>query len=80
LQEFGYAKTRKNYLDKYKSRTTFYNYLKRLEKISNQIDLSSFYHLESFKIYKHFLKQFNIEPFFQQELNMGVQKNEHKTS
>jgi hypothetical protein len=61
LQRQGIAQTRKDYLAKYKSRQTWYNYLDILEGIGQFLDLKVISNLSSFKIHSYILGEFGID-------------------
>jgi len=70
LQEKGLAQTRKDYLESYRSRQTWYNYVKRLEKLAKQLDCSSLGNLTNIRIYSQILKKFGIETAYQTKLDL----------
>jgi hypothetical protein len=61
LQRQGIAKTRKDYLKKYKSRQTWYNYLDILEGLGQFLDLKAISSLSSFQIHSYILGEFGID-------------------
>ncbi len=60
LQRQGIAQTRRNCLEKYKSRQTWHNYLKTLKGIEKFLDLKIVSNLSSFKIHSFILNEFGI--------------------
>ena len=70
LQEFGLAGTRKQYLDRYKSRQTWYNYLNRLKGLQKHLDGGALQKLSNVKIHSHILEQFGITTASQEELDL----------
>ncbi len=79
LQTYGLAETRNRYLQRYKSRQTWYNYLKRLSKLQNNFDVKALSNITNIKIHSHILNQFGISTATQEELgldfNNQVSKN-----
>lgn len=71
LQERGLADTRKDYLTRYKSRQTWYNYLKRLIKLQEYFDWSALAKLDNVKIHNHILGHFGIITQVQQQLGLN---------
>jgi hypothetical protein len=76
LQKKGIAQTRKDYLEKYASRQTWYNYLGRLKKLESHLDLRAISNLNSFQIHSFILQALGIESRQQGELgfNKSVSK------
>jgi len=70
LQEKGLAKTRQDYLRRYKSRQTWYNYLGRLARLQKYFDWQELAKLDNVKIHKYILEQFGIISTYQQELGL----------
>lgn len=68
LQKNGLATTRKEFLDTFKSRQTWYNYQKRLEQLNKQINTSTLKNLDSHRIHSYILKQFGIDTTHQAKL------------
>lgn len=71
LQELGLAETRKSYLERYKSRQTWYNYLRRLKELQKHFDWSALGRLDNVKIHSFILQQFGIITETQQELGLN---------
>lgn len=71
LQKQGLADTRKAYLERYKSRQTWYNYLQRLKRLQEYFDWSALGKLDNVKIHNFILKQFGIITQTQQKLGLG---------
>jgi len=72
LQKRGIAQTRKDYLEKYASRQTWYNYLKRLKKLEGHLDLKAISNLSSFQIHSFILGALGIENCQQLELGLNT--------
>lgn len=70
LQTLGLAQTRKNYLEKYKSRQTWYNYLKRLKELEKHFDWTALSKLDNVKVHAHILGHFGISNKIQQQLDL----------
>lgn len=70
IQEKGLAKTRRDYLDRYKSRQTWYNYLKRLIDLQKNFNWQELGKLDNAKIHRFFLEQFGITTPIQDELGL----------
>jgi len=70
LQEFGLAETRNNYLKKYRSRQTWYNYLKRLKELEKHFDWTALSKSDNAKIHSYILACFGISNKIQQELSL----------
>jgi len=70
LQTFGMAQTRQNYLEKYKSRQTWYNYLKRLKELEKHFDWSALSRLDNVKVHAYILGHFGISNRIQQSLDL----------
>ena len=68
LQSSGLAETRKIYLEKYKSRQTWYNYLKRLKELEKHFNWSALSKLENVKVHSRILGHFGISNKIQQSL------------
>lgn len=71
LQERGLAETRHDFLKRYKSRQTWYNYVKRLERLQKYFDLSILGKLDSVKIHNFILEKFGIITQVQQTLGLN---------
>jgi len=71
LQRSGFAETRKDYLGRYRSRQTWYNYLRRLKELQKHFDWSALGQLDNVKIHSFILKQFGIITETQQELGLN---------
>ena len=67
LQDKQLAKTKRYYMKTY-SRKTWYNYMKRLEKLQEMIDFSSIKTTTSVEIHSHILKNFGIKSSTQTKL------------
>ena len=70
LHNFGLAETRKRYLENYKSRQTWYNYLKRLKELEKHFDWTALSRLDNVKVHSYILEQFGISNRFQQQLEL----------
>ncbi len=70
LQGQGLAETRKDYLLRYKSRQTWYNYLGRLKRLQEHFDWSALAQLDNVKIHNYILGQFGIMTQTQQQLGL----------
>ncbi|MBT4209585.1 MAG: hypothetical protein HOE19_01575 [Candidatus Komeilibacteria bacterium] len=71
LQAYGLAETRSRYLQRYKSRQTWYNYLKRLGELQNNFDVKALNNLTNLKIHSYILNQFGISTSTQEELGLN---------
>ena len=71
LQERGLADTRRTYLKRYKSRQTWYNYLRRLKQLQEHFDWSALAKLDSVKIHNYILGHFGIITQTQQQLGLN---------
>ena len=71
LQTYGLAETRSRYLQRYKSRQTWYNYLKRLDELQNHFDVKALNNLTNVKIHSYILSQFGISTSTQEELGLN---------
>ncbi|MBU1037319.1 hypothetical protein KKF32_04860 [Patescibacteria group bacterium] len=70
LQAYGLAETRARYLRRYKSRQTWYNYLKRLKKLQENFDIKALENLSNVQIHSYVLSQFGISTSAQNELGL----------
>lgn len=71
LQAYGLAETRSRYLQRYKSRQTWYNYLKRLSELQNNFDVKALNNLSNVRIHGYILSQFGINTSTQEELGLN---------
>lgn len=72
LQELGLSETRMLYLKRYKSRQTWYNYLRRLIKLQEHFDWSTLSKLDNVKIHNFILGHFGIVTQAQQQLGLNL--------
>ena len=70
LQEKGLKGTRNDYFNTYKSRQTWYNYIKRIKELEKCIDYSSLKNITSIEILDYILQKFDIKTKLQTKFDI----------